>query len=214
MFAGAARLYYDQYTSFYSRRGILDPLDYFNRELEDHGEVLAKSRSALAEPFQEMLALWVTAVQNGNKILFFGNGGSAADAQHLAAELVIRFIEDRKPIAAIALNTDTSALTAGANDLGFEEVFARQIDALGKAGDVAVGLTTSGTSPNVVKALEMARGKGLVTNAFTGRDGGRMPELADVSLIVPAQSTRRIQEMHITFGHMLCGALEQSLKLV
>jgi D-sedoheptulose 7-phosphate isomerase len=192
----------------------LDPLDYFNRELEDHGEVLAKSRAALAEPFQEMLALWVAAIQNGNKILFFGNGGSAADAQHLAAELVIRFVEDRKPIAAIALNTDTSALTAGANDLGFDEVFARQIDALGRPGDIAVGITTSGTSPNVVKALEMARKKGLVTNTFTGRDGGRMPELADVSLIVPAHSTRRIQEMHITFGHMLCGALEQSLKLV
>lgn len=192
----------------------MDPLDYFNRELEDHGEVLAKSRAALAEPFQEMLALWVAAIQNGNKILFFGNGGSAADAQHLAAELVIRFVEDRKPIAAIALNTDTSALTAGANDLGFDEVFARQIDALGRPGDIAVGITTSGTSPNVVKALEMARKKGLVTNTFTGRDGGRMPELADVSLIVPAHSTRRIQEMHITFGHMLCGALEQSLKLV
>ncbi|MCC3303944.1 D-sedoheptulose 7-phosphate isomerase [Sneathiella sp. HT1-7] len=192
----------------------MDPLDYFNRELEDHGEVLAKCHAALAEPFQEMLALWVTAIQNGNKIFFFGNGGSAADAQHLAAELVIRFIEDRKPIAAIALNTDTSALTAGANDLGFEDVFARQIDALGKPGDVAVGITTSGTSPNVVKALEMARKKGLVTTAFTGRDGGRMPELTDISLIVPAQSTRRIQEMHITFGHMLCGALEQSLKLV
>ncbi len=192
----------------------MDPLDYFNRELEDHGEVLAKSRATLAEPFQKMLALWVTAVQNGNKILFFGNGGSAADAQHLAAELVIRFIEDRKPIAAIALNTDTSALTAGANDLGFENIFARQIDALGQPGDVAVGISTSGTSPNIVKALEMARKKGLVTTAFTGRDGGRMPELADVSLIVPATSTRRIQEMHITFGHMLCGALEQSLKLV
>ncbi|MZR29765.1 D-sedoheptulose 7-phosphate isomerase [Sneathiella litorea] len=192
----------------------MDPLDYFNRELEDHGEVLAKSRAALAEPFQKMLALWVTAVQNGNKILFFGNGGSAADAQHLAAELVIRFIEDRKPIAAIALNTDTSALTAGANDLGFENIFARQIDALGQPGDVAVGISTSGTSPNIVNALEMARKKGLVTTAFTGRDGGRMPELADVSLIVPATSTRRIQEMHITFGHMLCGALEQSLKLV
>jgi len=192
----------------------LDPRDYFNDELEDHGEVLAKTRAALGPSFQEMLTCWITAIEGGNKILFFGNGGSAADAQHLAAELVIRFVEDRKPIAAIALNTDTSALTAGANDLGFDEVFARQIDALGRTGDVAVGISTSGTSPNIVKALEMARKKGLVTNAFTGRDGGRMPDLADVSLIVPAQSTRRIQEMHITLGHMLCGALEKSLKLV
>lgn len=192
----------------------MDPLDYFNRELEDHSEVLATTRAALSAPFQEMLEIWITAIQNGNKILFFGNGGSAADAQHLAAELVIRFIDDRKPIAAIALNTDTSALTAGANDLGFEDVFARQIDALGKPGDVAVGISTSGTSPNIVKALEMARNRNLVPTALTGRDGGRMPELADVALIVPAHSTRRIQEMHITLGHMLCGALEQSLKLV
>ncbi|MFC4271681.1 D-sedoheptulose 7-phosphate isomerase [Sneathiella chungangensis] len=192
----------------------MDPLEYYNRELDDHREVLAKSRDALAEPFQDILRLWVNAIQNGNKILFFGNGGSAADAQHLAAELVIRFVEDRRPIAAIALNTDTSALTAGANDLGFEEIFARQIDALGQPGDVAVGISTSGTSPNIVKALEMARKKGLVTTAFTGRDGGVIPKLADAVLIVPAESTRRIQEMHITLGHMLCGALEKSLKLV
>ena len=192
----------------------MDPQDYFNDELEDHGEVLAKTRATLGPSFQEMLNCWITAIEGGNKILFFGNGGSAADAQHLAAELVIRFVEDRRPIAAIALNTDTSALTAGANDLGFDEVFARQIEALGRTGDVAVGISTSGTSPNIVKALEMARKKGLVTNAFTGRDGGKMPSLAEVSLIVPAQSTRRIQEMHITLGHMLCGALEKSLKLV
>ncbi len=192
----------------------MDPLDYFNRELDDHREILARTQTGLAEPFQKMLRLWIAAIESGNKIMFFGNGGSAADAQHLAAELVIRFVDNRRPIAALALNTDTSALTAGANDLGYDEIFARQIDALGKPGDVAVGITTSGTSPNVVKALEMARSQGLVTTAFTGRDGGRMPELADVALIVPATSTRRIQEMHITLGHMLCGALEKSLKLV
>ncbi|WP_334130033.1 D-sedoheptulose 7-phosphate isomerase [Sneathiella sp.] len=192
----------------------MDPLDYFNRELDDHRAVQNRTQETLAAPFQEMLRLWVAAIERGNKILFFGNGGSAADAQHLAAELVVRFISDRKPIAAIALNTDTSALTAGANDLGYDEVFARQIDALGAPGDVVVGITTSGTSPNVVKALQMARAKGLVTTALTGRDGGLMPELADVALIVPATSTRRIQEMHITLGHMLCGALEKSLKLV
>jgi D-sedoheptulose 7-phosphate isomerase len=192
----------------------LDPLDYFESELEDHATVLAKTRATLGEPFRKMLQIWVTAIESGNKILFFGNGGSAADAQHLAAELVIRFIEDRKPIAAIALNTDTSALTAGANDLGFEQIFARQIEALGRPGDVAVGISTSGTSPNIVAALKMARQKGLIATALTGRDGGQMPGLTDVALIIPAQSTRRIQEMHITLGHMLCGALEQSLKLV
>lgn len=192
----------------------MTPLEYFDAELEDHAAVLSETRRVMAGPFQEMLGLWVEAVRGGHKILFFGNGGSAADAQHLAAELVIRFIEDRKPIAAIALNTDTSALTAGANDLGFEQIFARQLDALGQPGDVAVGLSTSGTSPNIVAALKMARQKGLIPTAFTGRDGGLMPKLTDCALIVPAQSTRRIQEMHITLGHMLCGALEQSLKLV
>ena len=192
----------------------MDPLDYFESELEDHAAVLADTRGNLSESFTKMLRIWVSAIESGNKILFFGNGGSAADAQHLAAELVIRFIADRKPIAAIALNTDTSALTAGANDLGFEQVFARQIEALGKPGDVAVGISTSGTSPNIVAALKMARKTGLVPTALTGRDGGLMPGLTDAALIIPAQSTRRIQEMHITLGHMLCGALEQSLKLV
>ncbi len=192
----------------------MDPLEYFETELEDHAAVLAKTRSSLAAPFQAMLTDWVKSIENGGKILFFGNGGSAADAQHLAAELVVRFIDDRQPIAAIALNTDTSALTAGANDLGYEQVFARQVEALGRPGDVAVGISTSGTSPNIVAALNMARSKGLVTHAFTGRDGGVMPDIADTCLIVPAQSTRRIQEMHITLGHMLCGALERSLSLV
>jgi len=191
----------------------LDFQTYFHDELEDHAAVLAATREALMTPFENMLKVWTTCITNGGKILFFGNGGSAADAQHLAAELVVRFISDRAPIAAIALNTDTSALTAGANDMGFETVYARQIDALGQPGDVAVGLSTSGTSPNIVAGLEMARRKGLVATALTGRDGGRMPQLADPVLIVPATSTRRIQEMHITLGHMLCGALEQNLKL-
>lgn len=192
----------------------MDSEAYFQSELEDHATVLAETRKRLLEPFQNMLDAWESCIREGGKILFFGNGGSAADAQHLSAELVIRFISDRAPIAAIALNTDTSALTAGSNDLGYDQVFARQIEALGKPGDLAVGISTSGTSPNVVEALKMARKKGLVATAFTGRDGGVMPDYTDHFLIVPAQSTRRIQEMHITLGHMLCGALEQRLKLI
>ncbi|WP_169566627.1 D-sedoheptulose 7-phosphate isomerase [Sneathiella limimaris] len=192
----------------------MDPKTYFDTELQDHAEVLAATRETLLTPFLKMLDVWSDCVTNGGKILFFGNGGSAADAQHLAAELVVRFIDDRAPIAAIALNTDTSALTAGANDFGYDDVFARQVEALGKPGDVVVGISTSGTSPNVVKALEMAKSKGLIATALTGRDGGVMKDLADPVLIVPANSTRRIQEMHITLGHMLCGALEQRLKLV
>ena len=186
---------------------------YFQDELEDHAKVLAETRARLEGPFGKMLSAWTKSIQNGGKILFFGNGGSAADAQHLSAELVVRFIDDRAPIAAMALNTDTSALTAGANDLGYDAIFARQIEALGRPGDVAVGISTSGTSPNIINALKMARAKGLVATALTGRDGGVMPELADPVIIVPATSTRRIQEMHITLGHMLCGALEKSLKL-
>jgi len=187
---------------------------YFEEEFESHAEVLAQTRATLFEPFQQMLDVWYNSVLNGGKILFFGNGGSAADAQHLAAELVVRYIDDRPPIAAIALNTDTSALTAISNDFGAEHVFSRQIEALGNPRDVAVGISTSGTSPNIVAGLKMARKKGLITTALTGRDGGVMPDLADPVIIVPAETTRRIQEMHITLGHLLCGALEKKLKLV
>ncbi|MEH6404373.1 MAG: D-sedoheptulose 7-phosphate isomerase [Sneathiella sp.] len=187
---------------------------YFDEEFESHAKVLAQTRETLFEPFQQMLDVWTNSVLNGGKILFFGNGGSAADAQHLAAELVVRYIDDRPPIAAIALNTDTSALTAISNDFGAEHIFSRQIEALGNPGDVAVGISTSGTSPNIVAGLKMAREKGLIATALTGRDGGVMPDLADPVIIVPATTTRRIQEMHITLGHLLCGALEKKLKLV
>ena len=189
-------------------------MGYFLEEFDDHQAAIAKARGALAEPFSKLLATCVTAIRNGNKLMLFGNGGSAADAQHIATELTIRYIKDRAPIAAIALTTDTSALTAAGNDLGFDEIFARQVAALGKPGDVVIGITTSGTSPNVVAALKTARAMGMVTAAFTGRDGGVMPTLADVALIVPAQSTRRIQEVHILIGHLLCGALETELGLV
>jgi D-sedoheptulose 7-phosphate isomerase len=189
----------------------LDVSDYFEREFEDHLRVAEQARRELAEPFAAILALWADAVRAGNKLLFFGNGGSAADAQHFAAELVIRFTRDRKPIPAIALTTDTSALTAGANDLGFDQVFSRQIAALGRPGDVAVGSSTSGRSANVVEAFKTAREMGLKTVAFTGGDGGELSGLADVILIVPSKVTARIQEMHLTIGHLLCGALEREL---
>ncbi len=192
----------------------MDSVAYFDEEFEDHATVMAATKTATEPSFHAMLDVWITAIRNGNKIMFCGNGGSAADAQHLSAELVIRFVNDRKPIPAIALNTDTSAMTAGGNDLGFEQIYARQVDALGQPGDVLVGISTSGTSPNIIAALKMARSKGMVATGLSGRDGGIMPELADPVIIVPAQSTRRIQEMHITLGHMLCGALEQSLGLV
>jgi D-sedoheptulose 7-phosphate isomerase len=145
--------------------------------------------------------------------MIFGNGGSAADAQHLATELTIRYKSDRAAIAAIALTTDSSALTAAGNDLGFERIFARQIEALGKAGDVAIAISTSGKSANVVAALKQAKAMKLATAAFGGKGGGDLKGLADHLLVVPSDTTARIQEMHITLGQMLCGAIEIELGL-
>ena len=168
----------------------------------------------MKEPFARLVEVCATSVRNGGKILFFGNGGSAGDAQHLATELAVRYVSNREPIAAIALTTDTSALTAIGNDLGFDQLFARQIHAIGKAGDVALGITTSGRSPNVTLALKQAKSMGLIAAGLTGRDGGDLPGLADPLLVVPFDVTARIQEMHITLGQMLCGALEIELGLV
>lgn len=183
-------------------------------ETAEHLDVAQKTFAALKPEFTAMLDLCTTAIQNGNKILFFGNGGSAADAQHLATELAVRYISNRAPIAALALTTDTSSLTAIGNDMGFDHIFARQIDAIGKQGDIAIAISTSGTSPNIITALKTARANGLKTIGFAGKGGGDMPPLCDVSLIIPSQTTARIQEMHITLGQMLCGALEQNLNLV
>jgi len=192
----------------------MDISAYFESEFDEHGEALAATRAQLLEPFSRLVELAAESVRDGGKVLFFGNGGSAADAQHLATEMTIRYVSDRAPIAAIALTTDTSALTAGGNDLGFEEIFARQVEALGRAGDVAIGISTSGQSENVIRALVKARELGLTPAAFGGKGGGRMNEFADPYLVVPSSTTSRIQEMHITLGHMLCGALERELGLV
>ena len=193
---------------------MIDPATYFEAEFDEHEAVAAATRRALSEPFSRMLDIWVSAIEAGNKIVFFGNGGSAGDAQHLATELTVRYKQDRPPIAAIALTTDTSALTAIGNDLGFEQLFARQITALCRPGDVAVAISTSGTSPNIIAGLKEARRLGVVTTALGGKGGGAMVGLADPVLVVPSDTTARIQEMHITLGQMLCGALELRLGLV
>ena len=151
------------------------------------------------------------ALRKRQKILLFGNGGSAADAQHIAAEFVGRFLPDRRALPAISLATDTSALTALGNDYGFNAVFSRQVEALGNAGDVAIGISTSGNSPNVVEALDAARKKGLLTIGFTGQDGGEMNGRADVLFRVPSRMTPRIQETHITLGHVLCELVDRDL---
>ena len=186
----------------------------FDSELEEHAAVLAAVRAAMRAPFRRLVAVCAESIRNGGKIVFFGNGGSAADAQHLATELTVRFVRDRAPIPALALTTDSSALTAIGNDLGFDALFARQVEALCRPGDVCIGISTSGNSENVIRALVTARGIGCVAAGFGGRDGGRMRELAEPFLIVPSPTTSRIQEMHITLGHMLCGALEKELDLV
>ena len=184
---------------------------YFSSEMEEHERVLGATREALREPFARLVAVCLKAVRNGNKIVFFGNGGSAADAQHLATELAVRYERDRAPIAALALTTDTSTLTAIGNDYGFDDLFARQVEALCRPGDVVIGISTSGNSENVIRALKAARNLDAVAAGFGGRDGGRMRGLADPLLVVPSDDTARIQEMHITLGHMLCGALETEL---
>jgi|SRR5215470_9278288 len=147
----------------------------------------------------------------GGKVLTFGNGGSAADAQHLAGELVGRFLRDRAALPALALTTDSSIVTAVGNDLGFEQVFRRQVEAHGRPGDVAVGITTSGRSPNVVLALELARDRGLVTVGMTGGGGGRLPGLVDYLIDVPHKETARIQEVHTMVVHILCQVVEEAL---
>lgn len=147
----------------------------------------------------------------GGKILFCGNGGSAADAQHLAAEFVNRFELDRPPLAAIALTTDTSVITAVGNDFNYDQIFAKQVLALGSPEDVLVGISSSGNSENVIKAFEAARENGVATMGLTGRDGGRMAELSDVLLNVPAQQTALVQEIHITIGHLLCRLVDYFL---
>lgn len=189
-------------------------LDKFLRdEYNEHDEVFHATRDAVREDFAALLQACADSVRAGGKLIFFGNGGSAADAQHLATEFTVRYRKDRAPIAALALTTDSSALTAIGNDLGFEQLFARQLHAIGRDGDVAIAISTSGRSANVIEALKAARGMGVVAAGFSGGDGGAMKGLAEPLLIVPSVTTARIQEMHIMLGQMLCGALEISLGL-
>lgn len=166
-------------------------------------------RAGLIPAMEQAARLMIEALEKGNKIFFFGNGGSAADSQHLAAELVGKmYVEGRRALPAIALTTDSSNLTALGNDFGFETVFSRQVEALGKPGDVAVGITTSGQSPNVLAAAKTARKMGLKTIGFIGKNGGKLKGLVDVPIVVPSDSTQRIQESHITIGQILCELVE------
>ena len=181
-------------------------------------EFVAESLRVKAQFFQEnkdriaqTAEIIAQTLRSGRKILFFGNGGSAADAQHLAAELVGRFGPERSPLAAISLSTDTSILTAVGNDYGYEQVFARQIEALGQPGDTAVAISTSGNSPSVIVAIDVARLKGLFTVGFTGETGGKMKDRVETLFRVPSRQTPRIQETHILLGHILCELVDRQL---
>jgi len=161
-----------------------------------------------ADTIQAIADIWIEALKNGNKVIFCGNGGSAADSQHLSAELMGRYKIDRQPMPAMSLTTDTSALTAIGNDYGYENVFSRPLKGIGNKGDVLVGISTSGNSKNILEAYKVAKEKGIKTIAFTGSKGGEMINSADVTLNVPSDITNNIQEMHIASGHIICGIVE------
>jgi len=184
----------------------------FVRNLQEH-RALFSGLDSLDGAVCEAAEMLAASLARGCKIMFCGNGGSAADSQHLAAELTGRFLKDRRPLAAMALSTDTSALTCIANDYSFDQVFARQVQALGREGDSLVAISTSGNSPNVIAAIDVAHGAGMHTLGLVGRDGGRVRELCSMSIVVPSQTTARIQEAHILIGHTLCGMIEEALGL-
>ena len=181
------------------------------KNLEGSLEVHSRLMEACLPTMTLAAEALIAAYRGGHKALFFGNGGSAADAQHLAAEFLGRYLRERHPMPAVALNADTSAVTAIANDYGYEHVFSRQLQALAAPGDVAVGISTSGNSQSVLEALTIARKMGLYTIGLTGATGGRMRELVDVLIAAPSNETPRIQECHILVGHALCDAVEQAV---
>lgn len=186
--------------------------EYLDSELAEHTALISRTRDALQGDFVRLVTACAEALRAGHKLLFFGNGGSAADAQHLATELVVRYRRNRTAMAAIALTTDTSALTAIGNDFGFDSLFARQIEALCRAGDVAIGISTSGNSENVIRGLQAAKAAGAVTVAFAGEGGGRLAGQVDHSIFIPSKTTARIQEMHLMLGHVLCALLEKEFE--
>lgn len=176
--------------------------------IREHQQTIERLHKECQEDILAFAELCRSALSYGNTIFFMGNGGSAADSQHLAAELVGRFQLDRRGLAAVALTTDTSILTAVGNDFGFEQVFARQVEALAGIGDVVVGLSTSGNSSNVVKALEAAKQAGAFVVGMTGVQGGRLAEICEICIRVPSEVTARIQESHILVGHIICQLIE------
>ena len=179
-------------------------------EFSEHTKVSMETIKSVEKPIEIAANLCIESLKKGNKILLFGNGGSAADAQHIAAELVGRYKTERKGLSAIALTTDTSSITSIANDYGYLHVFDRQVEALANEGDVVIGISTGGASANVISALRLANDLGCKTIGFSGRDGGEFNSVCDVNLKAIAKDTPRIQEMHILFGHIICHLIDQA----
>ncbi len=186
--------------------------DFFHAQLNEHELILKKTKFKLEKDFIKLVNICVESIKK-KKIIFFGNGGSASDSQHLATELTVRFSKNRKAIPALSLVTDTSTISAIANDFGFKYLFSRQIEAIGEKGDVAIGISTSGKSPNVIEGLKSAKKKNLKCVIFTGKNSEGFRKNCDCVISIPAENTSRIQEMHITIGQMLCNAIEYKLKL-
>jgi len=176
--------------------------------INDHAEAIEHLRQDLVPVIGESAARIIACLHAGGTVFWCGNGGSAADAQHMAAELVGRFERDRPAYASVALSTDTSILTSVGNDYGFDNIFSRQVEGLGKRGDILMALSTSGNSSNVIRAVELAKQKGMISIGLLGRDGGKLKSICDLSIVVPVANTARIQEMHSLIGHILCDQVE------
>ncbi|MEH6649134.1 MAG: D-sedoheptulose 7-phosphate isomerase [Motiliproteus sp.] len=185
-------------------------INSYESAFERHQQAFAQVKG-LAPDVIRLAEAMLDCLRGGGKVLWMGNGGSAADAQHMAAELMVRYKAERGPLASIALTTDTSLITAHSNDYSFETLFSRQVEGLARAGDLVIGISTSGNSGNIIKAVEQAQQMGVKTATLLGRDGGKLGQLADVSVIVPCDETARIQEAHIFIGHWLCEVLDQQL---
>ena len=184
-------------------------MNFIKESLLESAELKRTVAETMADGIEKAIEAICSDLKSGKKVLLMGNGGSAADAQHIAGELVGRFKKERKAIPAISLSTDTSILTAIGNDYGFEKVFERQIEALGEKGDVVIGISTSGNSENVYRAMKLAKEIGLITIGLLGNDGGKIKNLSDIPLIVPSKNTPRVQETHITIGHIICEGVER-----
>ena len=190
-----------------------DLKELYQKEIQNHIQSTNLFLENNFDEFKKFLDLCIKSIKKGNKIIFFGNGGSAADAQHIATELVVRYKKNRKSIPAISLSTDTSTLTAIGNDFSFNRIFSRQIESIGKNGDVAVGISTSGKSPNILNALDLAKRKKIISVLLTKKNypnKKKINRITDIVLGVPAKETARVQELHILLGHLLCAALDES----